>query len=49
LARCRQWWDAGQVMEDDQVPEWLKAQLQATLNMVLASLGTLHRAARLGL
>jgi len=33
-------------MEDDQVPEWLNAQLQATLNMIPASLSTLHRAAR---
>ena len=23
-------------MEDDQVPEWLNAQLQATLNMIAA-------------
>jgi hypothetical protein len=36
-------------MEDDQVPEWLKAQLQATLNMIPASLDNLHRAARSGL
>jgi hypothetical protein len=43
-------------MEDDQVLEWLKAQLQPTLNqlqptlnMIPASLGTLHRAARSGL
>jgi hypothetical protein len=28
------------VMEDDQVPEWLNAQLQVTLNMVPAPLGT---------
>jgi len=49
LARCRQWWDPGQVTEDDQVLEWLKAQLQPTLKMIPASLGTLDRAARSGL
>src|SRR5438876_1035263 len=36
LARSRQWWDTGQVKEADQMPEWLKAQSPATLNIIAA-------------